>query len=110
MTKKKKKGKYIDEDQFMHFFSHDATPVKLEGNAIPDIFSRFAQEKIIQIFASGIQNFTSGTYDPEYSGIRFGGIDIYRDATKEPEPFNYNVDSYGIIRDNATGIKLILTG
>ncbi|KKM05344.1 hypothetical protein LCGC14_1755050, partial [marine sediment metagenome] len=46
----------------------------------------------------------------EYNRRKFGGIDIYRDATKEPEPFNYNVDSYGIIKDNATGTRLILTG
>ncbi len=110
MKKKKKKAKYIDKDQFKHFFSQNAFPVKLEGGAIPNIFSRFDKEKKIQIFASGYQNHTSGNYDPEYNGIRFGGIDIYRDATKEPEPFNYNVDSYGIIKDNTTGNKIILTG
>ena len=43
--KRKKKRKYIDEQQFKHFFSKDATPVKLERNAIPDIFSRFAKKK-----------------------------------------------------------------
>jgi len=36
------------------------------------------KKKKCYVFASGFEDFSSGTYDPKYNGYRIGGIAIIR--------------------------------
>ncbi|KKN47370.1 hypothetical protein LCGC14_0663630 [marine sediment metagenome] len=108
--KKKKRRKSIPFDEIKNFLSKNCVPVRLEGEAIPSTFKNLVKKKKCFVFASGFQDVSSGNYDPDYTGIRFGGIQIYRDARSDPEPYLFNVDGYSIITDSTTGIEVDLIG
>jgi len=108
--KKKKRKKKIPFDEIKNFLTKDCIPVRLVGGAIPSTFKNLLKKKKCYVYASGIEDISSGNYDPNYNGIQFGGIQIYRDATMDPEPYLFNVDAYSMILDSVTGIEIDLIG
>jgi len=108
--KKKKRKKTIPYKEIKNFLTKDCIPVRLEGDAIPNKFKNLVKKKKCYVYASGIEDFSSDTYDPNHSGIQFGGLQIYRDATMDPEPYLFNVDGYSMIIDSTTSIEIDLIG
>ena len=109
---KKKRPKIISRDEFKTFMTPSCVPIKLEKDAIPKFLTGLTKNKKCEVYASGYKGppFPLRNYDPNYSGFRVGGIELYRDARMEHEPFEFNVDSYGIIHDQTTDNNMIITG
>lgn len=108
--KKKKRIKLMDNNEFLNVMARNWERKELAGNAVPNFITGLVREKKNRIYASGTTGLEAGKYNSNFQRWVVGGLKVFRDATQEPEPYNWNADDYLIWSDNATGTQLMVTG
>ena len=101
--------KKMPRDQFEEVMGRDWSPVKLEGEAIPEWLRNIPSSVVHSVYASGTRIPELNYSDSEISsGLLIGNIEVYRNAPDDPVELNR--DWYSVIAFESSDTMLLVRG